>query len=87
MKTIVGGIAIFVLCGAIIITAMLAEEWHLGHWGISLGMAVFGALIYRITRWMRGPGSEFGTPVPSLDLTQRELEDDGPQRPESSLDH
>lgn len=71
-KKIAGTIAIFVLCGLILVVVALADQWHLGHYAISLSVVLFGGLIYRITRWMRGPGSEIGTPVPSLNLTERE---------------
>ena len=79
MKSIVGALLIVALCIALLVVVYFAEELHLGHLAISLGVAVFGGLMYRITRWMRGPGSEFGTPVPSLGLTERELDKDTPE--------
>ena len=59
MKSIVGAVLIVALCSALLVAVYFSEEWHLGHFGISLALAAFGGLIYRITRWLRGPGSEF----------------------------
>ena len=80
MRTVVGMTLNFLLCGVMLLTAVASGHhiWWRAAW--YLLFAVFAALVYWISRWMRGPGSELGTAVPSLSLTERALDDEKRER-------
>jgi len=81
MRKIVGPILIVALCLVILGIAIVTAEFEMHELGYFLILGV-GVAVYHVTRWMRGPGSELGTPVPSLNLAERELDEESasPQR-------
>ena len=82
MKTIAGALAIVLLCCAILGVEVLAAQFELGEIAYFLILPIALA-VYYVTRWMRGPGSELGTPVPSLNLSEHALDDDSSSKPPS----
>jgi len=81
LRTIVGTILVFSLCGLILAFAVWSGFHDL--WGRVVRVVAYSMLavaIYWSTRWIRGPGSELGTPVPSLDLAERTLNSDSSSR-------
>jgi len=75
MKKLAGFILIVALAAAILAGGLIAANYGVSRIFIRFVLPLLALPIYWITRWMRGPGSEFGTPVPSLSLSERALDD------------